>query len=512
MGSSMAMQAGEMGGSVETRTQQQASEKQMQETLLVMDVVDEMRYRAAELDKLGAADDASLKTRLAEIYRQQGIEVSDAVLDQAIQAQRDKRFVHVAPTGPLVVLAKLWIHRARVAIATGVAVGAVVVSVLLWHVGITMPREASIERRIATVNEWMKELPSEIQASNQALSKAKAQFEQSKIEAGRIANADRLSGTLQTQSAAVASAEYEARQGLLELGSAKPEVVGRETFESRYPALASRMNAEMKKVAGVQASIEKIGAGARQVGAAASTSVLLDAANDQILALQLAPERDAVRANLYAGGAAALAAGNLSQAGVAAKSLGDLTRVFGEMGALRDRALALKGAGLKTGPDADAAKALDSAYARMVGAIDAIDPAKGLASLKPAQAAEGALQDLVSTLSGEYVYRVVNREGVKSGVWRFNTQTPNAKNYYLIVEPVGSSGEVEAIPVRNEESGETVKSKLFGVRVSEAEFERVKADKMDNGLVDRNEIGSKARGRLSPSFSVDVTGGYITQW
>lgn len=509
MGSAMAMSAGEQHRvASQARDVQRQTEGQLQETLLVMDVVDEMRHRAAELDKINATDDAALKARLAEIYRQQGIEVSDAVLEEAIQAQRDKRFVHVAPKGPAVAVAKLWIQRRRVSLVAGICLSAMG----LWHVAVTMPHEAAIVRQIAAVNEWTSGLRSHVSGQQGTLAKAKEQVLEAKRAAESVANADRLRGVIQAEVAAAAKSESDALKGLAELQVAPGPKLERAEYETRYASLQARVQAEQEKGKAIDLAIAALYGAAERIRAATGLSVSLDAANDQVVALALAPERDAVRAKLYASGVAGILAGQANVARTSAAALSDLTQVFGEMAALKERAAALRDAGQKTTPDAEGAGALEAAYARMSAALEAVDPARGLGALVDARKAESQLTTLVALLSGEYVYRVVNREGVKSGVWRYNTQTPNAKNYYLVVEAVNSSGQVDPVEVLNEETGKTEPARLFAVRVSEAAYEKVKADKMDNGLVDRAEIGRKARGHLRPTFSVDVTGGYITSW
>jgi hypothetical protein len=52
----------------------------------------------------------------------------------------------------------------------------------------------------------------------------------------------------------------------------------------------------------------------------------------------------------------------------------------------------------------------------------------------------------------------------------------------------------------------------FGLRVSEAVYERVKADKLDNGIVDQNLFGQKRRGWREPEYRFEVAGGRITEW
>ena len=123
------------------------------------------------------------------------------------------------------------------------------------------------------------------------------------------------------------------------------------------------------------------------------------------------------------------------------------------------------------------------------------------------------LSDLTYELGLDYELRIVTADGQRSGVWRFNKSSPGAKNYYLVVEAVPHAGGAPIpLAIRNEENGTTETVATFGVRVPESEYERVRRDKTDNGIVDSPVVGSKARGKLTRSFTVPVAGGYITRW
>ncbi|MFN9355683.1 MAG: DUF6384 family protein, partial [Alphaproteobacteria bacterium] len=71
----------------------------LDELMLAMDVVDTIRHRELVVAReLAQGDrDAALKARLREIYRGQGLEVSDAAIDQGIKALRESRFAYTPP-------------------------------------------------------------------------------------------------------------------------------------------------------------------------------------------------------------------------------------------------------------------------------------------------------------------------------------------------------------------------------------------------------------------------------
>jgi len=64
--------------------------------LLTMDIVDQLRHRETQLAELSDTDQTrdDLRARVVSMYRAQGIEVSDRMVDDALLAQRERRFEH----------------------------------------------------------------------------------------------------------------------------------------------------------------------------------------------------------------------------------------------------------------------------------------------------------------------------------------------------------------------------------------------------------------------------------
>jgi len=132
-------------------------------------------------------------------------------------------------------------------------------------------------------------------------------------------------------------------------------------------------------------------------------------------------------------------------------------------------------------------------------------------SATAAQAIE-KLDDLKGLLEQEYVVQIVNRPGEPSGVWRIPDVNEQARNYYVLVEAVASSGERLSVPVYNEETGKTDKVKTWGIRVDESAFEAVRRDKQDDGIIQNDRFGEKSRGYLDPEYGMPNNGGMITRW
>lgn len=123
-----------------------------------------------------------------------------------------------------------------------------------------------------------------------------------------------------------------------------------------------------------------------------------------------------------------------------------------------------------------------------------------------------ALQDLRRRLDQEYEVRVVSRPDLPGGVFRIPESNPDARNYYLIVEALDPRGDPVSVAVTSEEDGTTRSVEVWGLRVNEATFERIRADKSDDGIIQNDRIGSKRRGYLEPEYAVPVEGGAILEW
>ncbi len=129
-----------------------------------------------------------------------------------------------------------------------------------------------------------------------------------------------------------------------------------------------------------------------------------------------------------------------------------------------------------------------------------------------AGATVGALRALDAQLREQYDLKIVQRRGERSGVYRVPDDNRRARNYYLIVEAVTARGEHLSMPIRSEEDGKTKNVTEWGLRVDEATFNSVAADKRDDGIIQNDVVGSKHRGVLNLEYSVATTGAAITKW
>ncbi len=141
----------------------------------------------------------------------------------------------------------------------------------------------------------------------------------------------------------------------------------------------------------------------------------------------------------------------------------------------------------------------------------------GTAALADADAAAGeralaALREIGVDLSKALSIRVVSRPGEMSGVFRIPEDTPGVRSYYLIVEAVDARGRPQPLTIASEEDQKTRRVEKWGVRVPEAVFNRVSADKQDDQIIQNAEVGVKAQGRLAPEYAIETNGGAIVEW
>ena len=120
----------------------------LDDIMLAMDVVDTLRHRehlvARELSE--ETREAELIERLREIYRGQGIEVSDEILLEGVKALKENRFVYTPPAPGLnVTLAKLYVRRGRIGKIVAAAVVALALAWGGWLIGYKWPQQRAAE-------------------------------------------------------------------------------------------------------------------------------------------------------------------------------------------------------------------------------------------------------------------------------------------------------------------------------------------------------------------------------
>ena len=154
---------------------------------------------------------------------------------------------------------------------------------------------------------------------------------------------------------------------------------------------------------------------------------------------------------------------------------------------------------------------VDEARAQAAGLLAAGKAAVARGDAEEAREQVTALQALDAKLVETYELRIVSRPDEDTGIIR-SPRNSDADNYYLIVEAIGPDGRAMRMDIVNEEDQRTHRRKTWGVRVSEDVFNRVRADKEDDGIVENHTLGRKLRGELQVHYDMPVLGGTITSW
>ena len=100
---------------------------------------------------------------------------------------------------------------------------------------------------------------------------------------------------------------------------------------------------------------------------------------------------------------------------------------------------------------------------------------------------------------------------IVGGVWRFHTELDGVRNYYLRVQAIAPDGTRVPVVIRNEENGNTSEVTEWAERVPKEVYDRVGADKQDNGLIDDDDFGFKRRGFVTAERNYEDLG-QITEW
>ena len=125
----------------------------LDEVMLAMDVVDTLRHQENLVSRELSEErrDAELLDRLRQIYRGQGIEVPDRILQEGVQALKEQRFVYTPPApGFSRTVATAWINRGRVGRGLLTVVALLGFGWGAYHLGVERPaQERAAQERVA---------------------------------------------------------------------------------------------------------------------------------------------------------------------------------------------------------------------------------------------------------------------------------------------------------------------------------------------------------------------------
>ena len=106
--------------------------------------------------------------------------------------------------------------------------------------------------------------------------------------------------------------------------------------------------------------------------------------------------------------------------------------------------------------------------------------------------------DLENVLNQEYKLELVNRPGIRTGVWTRDNNDPNNENkwaYYVVVEAIGNNGEKYSFDITDRETGDKGNVSIWGEHVSKETYERIGGAKKDNGFLDNSNVRNGVENR-----------------
>ncbi|SQI43531.1 Uncharacterised protein [Leminorella richardii] len=106
---------------------------------------------------------------------------------------------------------------------------------------------------------------------------------------------------------------------------------------------------------------------------------------------------------------------------------------------------------------------------------------------------------------------IVDRVGEKSGVER-TYEDSGGKTWYIIVEALTPSGQPFPLWLTDAETGQSRRVTTFGLQVSRNDYDRVRNDKLDDGRIQKKQVGKKSSGRLNFSYTRSTSGSVIMEW
>jgi hypothetical protein len=120
----------------------------LDDLMLAMDVVDTLRHdERIALRELNSDDrDQAMLERLREIYKSQGIEVSERILAEGVESLKENRFVYSPPPlGISRTLATIYVTRARWGRVLLIVLLLLLAAFLAWRFLVVAPRERAAE-------------------------------------------------------------------------------------------------------------------------------------------------------------------------------------------------------------------------------------------------------------------------------------------------------------------------------------------------------------------------------
>jgi len=216
----------------------------------------------------------------------------------------------------------------------------------------------------------------------------------------------------------------------------------------------------------------------------------------------------------YSDGLLSLDKKQLPQALICQKQIEDVKRDANDYKMLPKKVEQLKNSIFAVAKEDKAKQQADSLYEEAQLCVKNVDVPK-------LSQAVSKLKDLDEVLNQEYTVSIVSKPNVKSGMDRYYTDEKGKRSsgYYLILEAKDASGKIIQRQIKNEEDGKVSTVQMWGERVPQSVYEKVKKDKMDNGRIDDGLVAKKAKGYIEETMifkddkrKILEKKGQITHW
>lgn len=468
------------------------------EQMGAMALIDEMRHQRSEVQKhLDLPQHRqAVAERIREFYRTKGVEVEDALVQQGVSDFFATRLIHEAP--PLRAWEKA-LAVAYVSRGSWFKWGLIWLPIILWSLyAWSQVFQSFGESRLRYTQTAVNQAYLRVSSLSQQFDQLQQRVSglQSDTQVAQLPAAQRLLER--------ARATLDKARPLTDLSLPKAQV----TEQSRSD--------DFKRVFEANKSLNKDGVALDAVDAQLDqvSQLLMLSAQLQALskteALRSSTQPSAALVALLANARAALEQADIQGLATAQAAVEQVADFQKRAAALQAKLVPLKQAQdrvHKMGLSNAEAAQFQPLFAAVENAVEAFDDAAGERALKDVE----ALRAFATTA---LTLKVVSRVGEKSMVER-NHDSTGGKSWYLLTEANDAQGNVVPVPVTSIETGEKRYAKIFGVRVNQATYIEAKNDKLADGHVDNNLMGTKASNSLTLKFvkgPVKTQPAYLLEW
>ncbi len=538
----------------------------VQEMMGMMDVANALRSQEKEIKSILNHDDqvADLKKRLQATYQAMGKEVDEATLERAIEAHFSNKYSFQEPQHDASYrLAEMYVDRGRIGrqygipalalaalVGIGFAANAVIKEAKLAsaeaaveeHVQTACTTKLTLERSVGGISTspLLVQLPSlektEVQNVVDGARRELTSIDSFCDEYAPRGNVKQgvtrssyldVGAKLLTVDMTLAAVSSQVEKGDLILGiqqeyvdlqrqlestigtvrNSKPLGVYAQKTEAAYQS--GLKSIEQRQLRLAKDSLELLNGLVQEEQGLQTAKHELEALHTGIDADKAAPSLTEKAETLYHNGIKSVDQRNLSSA---KQAVADLTVIRNNVRGLSTLSSELEKEYQAVTEIAKEAAAKDQAqalYREGQGYLKTVDVPKLRSTVE-------RLNQLDTLLDQEYTLTIVTGPGVKSGMDRYYTdkQGRRSSGYYLIVEARDARRNVIPQNITNEENKQTERVTRWGERVPLEVYEKVKRDKMDDGIIQKDKVGTKERGYLSVQHNsgFSLQGGQITHW